>query len=264
MSDTWNAATYSKFLAKRTRPARDLLAVVPDDVQPQLVYDLGCGPGNSTALLKARWPEARVIGVDSSEDMLAKAQKTYPDIEFMMGDIAQFSPESGQADVIFANASFQWVDNHESLFPYLAKHLKQGGVLAVQMPNNFHYPSHQMTINVLQSKLDWQQHLGVLRYGALAEPFYSTHFYYDLLVGAGFAESTLWETEYNQVMESHQAIYEWTSGTGLRPVLQAIENDAERETFVEAYVDELKQAYPEQVDGSVLFPFRRLFMMAVK
>jgi trans-aconitate 2-methyltransferase len=118
MSDTWNAKTYSQFLTLRTRPARDLLAAIPDSFQPKTVYDLGCGPGNSTILLNQRWPCAKIIGLDSSPNMLQEAKNTYPKLNFIEGDIASFSPVQ-RADCLFANASLQWLDQHEILIPKL-------------------------------------------------------------------------------------------------------------------------------------------------
>ena len=171
MTDSWNPDSYSQFLDLRTRPARDLLAVIPHFFQPKTVYDLGCGTGNSTILLKERWPNASVIGLDTSSAMLEKANANYPGITFIKQDIAQFSPPE-KIDCLFANASLQWLDHHEKLIPELLQCINPGGVFAIQMPNNFHAPAHQTTIRVLQANEDWRPYLKNLRYGKLTEPLY--------------------------------------------------------------------------------------------
>jgi trans-aconitate 2-methyltransferase len=147
ITDVWNAKIYSQFLDLRTQPARDLLNAIPNSFEPSIAYDLGCGPGNSTILLKNRWPHARIIGVDSSSDMLAEAKKSYPTLEFINGNIANFSPIE-KIDCLFANASLQWLDAHDILIPNLLRHLNHGAVFAIQIPNNFHCPSHQVVINL--------------------------------------------------------------------------------------------------------------------
>src|SRR5215472_5948603 len=126
MKTAWNVKNYSQFLDLRTRPARDLLSAIPDSFQPHIVYDLGCGPGNSTILLKNRWPQANIIGLDSSSAMLQEAKTSYPDTHFIKGDIASFSPAE-KIDCLFANASLQWLDQHEILIPKLLQLLSPGG-----------------------------------------------------------------------------------------------------------------------------------------
>ena len=145
MNIAWNPDTYSQFLDLRTRPAKDLLAAIPSNFYPTIVYDLGCGPGNSTVLLKNRWPEAEVIGIDNSGEMLAEARRKYPQITFREEDIQYFSVRE-KIDCLFANASLQWLPYHEQLIPKLLANLTPGGYFAFQMPNNFHCPSHQVAI----------------------------------------------------------------------------------------------------------------------
>ncbi|HSW93016.1 MAG TPA: methyltransferase domain-containing protein [Gammaproteobacteria bacterium] len=260
--DAWNAEIYSQFLDLRTRPAKDLLSVIPDSFQPERVYDLGCGPGNSTILLKNRWPHAHVIGLDSSSDMLNEAKKNYPDMEFIQDDIANFSL-SKKADCLFANASLQWLDNHEILIPRLLKYLNKNGVLGIQMPNNFHSPSHQVTINLLQTYHPWRSYLKNLRYGILKEPLYKLTWYYDLLIQSGAHSLQIWETEYFQEMNSYHAIFNWVKGTGLRPVLS--EMDVKNQTqFSDAYVEAISKEYSLQANNKILLPFKRIFMVCYK
>lgn len=259
MTDRWHAGNYSQFLELRTRPARDLLAAIPDFFQPGIVYDLGCGPGNSTILLKKRWPEARVIGLDASENMLKQAKASYPDLEFIKGDIGCFN-SSEKIDCLFANASLQWLDNHEKLLPKLLKGINPGGVFAIQMPNNFLSPSHQVTVALLESNPAWQPLLQNLLYGRLTESFYQLPRYYDLLSKAGAYSLQLWETDYYQEMADHRAIFDWVKGTGLIPVLSAM--DAGNQiAFAKAYINAIAQEYPLQANENVLFPYKRVFMV---
>lgn len=262
MSDTWNSEIYSRFLDLRTRPARDLLAVIPDSFQPKIVYDLGCGPGNSTVLLKNRWPDAVVVGLDSSSNMLKAAKLTYPELEFVEGDLALFTPTE-KIDCLFANASLQWLDHHETLIPRLLKFLSPGGMLAIQMPNNFHSGLHQAGVRVLQNHLPWQVLLKKLRHGLCSEPVYQLPQYYDLLVKAEISHPILWETEYFQEMPDYPHLFDWVKGTFLRPVLEVMD-DENRDQFTKAYLSAITKEYPRQANHKILLPFRRIFMVASK
>jgi trans-aconitate 2-methyltransferase len=259
MTDIWNAKTYSQFLDLRTRPARDLLMAIPSSFQPGTVYDLGCGPGNSTGILKQRWPHAHIIGLDSSVDMLKEARSSYPDLTFIQGDIAHFSPEK-KVDCLFANASLHWLDEHDVLLSRLIQHLSPGGVIAIQMPNNFHSPSHQVTVDILSSRDDWRPLLRKLRYGSLSEPSYRATWYYDVLTKAGVQSIQIWETEYFQEMPDYQSLFDWVKGTGLRPVLATMDL-ANQEQLAQAYVQAIAKKYPRQANNKILLPFRRLFMI---
>ncbi len=260
--DTWNASVYGQFLEARTRPARDLLFAISPDFHPKAVCDLGCGPGNSTILLQERWPEATVVGMDTSSSMLVEAKKKYPDIEFIQGDIATWAPEE-KIDCLFANAALQWVSNHETLFPKLTSYLRPGGIFAMQIPNNFHTPSHQTTVRLLQTHSEWHPFLSGVRYGLLETPFYTAATYYDLGVKAGLTNLLLWETEYFQEMQDHQSIFNWVKGTGLQPVLSQMDSDT-KSKFERAYVEAIRSEYPIQRNGNVLLPFRRLFLVGCR
>jgi trans-aconitate 2-methyltransferase len=262
MSDLWDAKMYSEFLDLRTRPARDLLSVIPDFFDPKIIYDMGCGPGNSTILLKNRWPEAAVVGLDSSLNMLKQAKSMYPDLDFIEGNIAYFEPTE-KIDLLFANASLQWIDQHETLFPTLLQYINKGGAFGIQMPNNFHSPSHQATVRILQSNTNWKPLLKKLIYGILSEPLYRLSWYYDVFIKAGISSPQLWETEYIQEMSDHQAVFDWGKGTGLRPILSAM--DAENQAqFTKEYVNAIAQDYPLQANNRVLMSFKRVFMVGFK
>ena len=262
MTDTWDAKLYGQFLDLRTRPARDLLSAIPTSFQPKIVYDLGCGPGNSTILLKERWPYAHVVGLDSSNDMLKKARSSYPDINFINVDIATFSPTE-KIDCLFANASLQWLNEHEILFPRLLKWMNFGGMFGIQMPNNFHSPSHQVIIRLLQNKEAWQLYLKNLRYGIRTEPLYKLPWYYELLTKTGANSLQLWETEYFQEMSSYEDIFDWVKGTGLRPVISMMDM-ATQAQFAKAYVSAISKEYSLQSNDKILLPFRRMFMVGFK
>lgn len=250
---TWDEQQYSKFLDARTRPSHELLSRVPLSA-PERVVDLGCGPGNSTQLLATRWPHARCTGVDNSPEMLRAARQALPKLEWLEADVQNYAPD-GPIDVVFANAVLHWVPDHEHLLPKLLSWLRPGGALAIQMPYNANEPSHRW-----MRELDpWSKQLAHVRPDA---PVGTPAFYYDLLAPHALTVD-IWQTRYEQVMEDANAIVEWVKGTGLRPYLEALAPD-ERERYIEAYRDAIAGAYPQRVDGRRLFPFPRLFMVAVK
>jgi trans-aconitate 2-methyltransferase len=251
---TWDDAQYLKFVDARTRPARELLAQVPLAAADRVI-DLGCGPGNSTALLQARWPAARITGVDSSAEMLRSARAALSDVEWVQKDVRDYRAE-GPVDVLFANAVLHWLPDHGSLFPALLAQLRPGGALAVQVPYNFEEPSHRL---MRELSGPWTAHLLGVRDSA---PVASPSFYYDLL--APHASSVdLWQTRYEQVMPHASAIVEWVKGTGLRPYLEAL-GENERSAYLEAYEQAIATAYPVRTDGRRLFSFPRLFMVAIR
>ena len=249
----WDPAQYLKFAGPRLRPAVDLLQHIDVEL-PATVYDLGAGAGNVTRLLAARWPTARVIGVDGSAEMLAKAAADAT-IEWQQADLAAWRPEQ-PATIIYSNAALHWLDDHDRLLPGLVAALAPHGVLAVQMPRNFGAPSHTLITEVATSG-PWRHTLvPLLRPSPVAEP----EFYYDLLAPLA-ARLDIWETEYLQVLEGANPVKEWTKGTWLLPLLAALD-EPERSRFEAAYAERVAAAYPPRGDGKTLFPFRRLFVIA--
>jgi trans-aconitate 2-methyltransferase len=257
---TWNADQYLKFAAERTQPARDLLARIGLDT-PRRVIDLGCGPGNSTALLAERWPAAELSGLDSSPAMIAQANRDFPDRHWIVGDISEWANAEGEPfDVVFSNAAMQWVGDHDTVYPAIFRRVAPGGALAVQVPANFDAPAHT-EMRELASTPAWAS---MLPHGGVREWYVNDEgFYYDLLAPQA-ARIDLWITEYLHVMNGPAGIVEWYKGTGLRPFLDALPNDGERENFLADYADRLCEAYPAQPDGKVLFPFRRFFLVAYR
>jgi trans-aconitate 2-methyltransferase len=254
-TDAWSAAQYTKFEKERNRPITDLLShILTKNVKNAV--DIGCGPGNSTELLQAKYPDAMVSGMDSSADMIAAAKVRMPKAKFEVADITQW--QSGEAyDVIFANAALQWVPDHATLFPNLIDKLSKGGTLAVQMPDNFDEPTHRL-MRTIASEDHWKGRLTeaskrVAREGA--------EWYYENL---RHKVNTLdiWRTIYfHPVQGGAKAIIEWLKGTGLRPYLNAL-NDAEQEFFLDDFEEELTKAYHISDDGIVLLPYPRLFIVA--
>jgi trans-aconitate 2-methyltransferase len=256
MAHGWDAGHYARFLDARTLPAVDLLSRI--ELAPaQHVVDLGCGPGNSTGLLLGRWPEASVTGIDSSEEMLEAARRDHPGIAFVAGDIATWTaPEP--VDLVFANASLQWVGGHEALLPRLFRQVAPGGILAVQMPRNHDFATHRLMRQVA-AEGDWRDRLAGAREPSPVQP---PEFYYDRLAprAAGF---TIWETNYIQIMDGVGAIIAWLHGTGLRPFLARL-TDAEQPIFLERYAALLADAFPARPDGTILLPYPRLFFIAAQ
>jgi trans-aconitate 2-methyltransferase len=257
MTEDWSARQYLKFEDERTRPPRDLLAQVPLDA-PRRIVDLGCGPGNSTELLIARYPNAEVIGLDSSPDMLRQARERLPGRNFVEGDIATWSPSPG-TDLLFGNAVFQWVPDHPAVFQRLLKALPQGGVLAVQMPDNTNEPSLAL-MRETASAGPWAKPLASA--SAARDDLPTIGEYYDLLRPL-CSHLDIWHTIYNHVMAGPQGVVEWFKGSALRPFLSVLDADL-REGFVADYTARIAKAYPARFDGKVLLRFPRLFILAVR
>ncbi len=253
---TWNPRQYLRYGDQRLRPALELLARVPLEA-PGHIVDLGCGPGNVTPSLRARWPEARLTGVDSSAEMLAAARSALPDAAWVQADAATWRPDT-PPDLLYANASLHWLDDHAALFPRLFGLLAPGGVLAVQMPRNFQAPSHA-GMRALAVDGPWRPALEpLLRPDPVADPA----FYWDLLRRAG-ADPDIWEVEYLQALPGEDAITQWMLGTSLKPLADALPED-QRALFLERYRARMNSLYPRRADGVTLFPFRRLFLLARK
>jgi trans-aconitate 2-methyltransferase len=253
----WNANQYLKFEDERTRPPRDLIAQIPL-ASPQRVIDLGCGPGNSTELLVARFPDAEVIGLDSSPNMLAQARERLPKCAFIQADLVSWSPPQ-RTDLLFANASFQWLPDHQAVLRRMLRSLAPGGVLAVQMPDNMDEPALALMSKVA-GRGPWAGNPALA--AAAREPLPRPEAYYDLLKPL-CAQLDIWHTIYNHVMAGPGAIVEWFKGSALRPYLAALD-PAMQDDFLAAYLEEIKQHYGARHDGRVLLPFPRVFILAVR
>jgi trans-aconitate 2-methyltransferase len=255
---SWSAKQYVAFEDERTRPVRDLLSALPD-IQARSVIDLGCGPGNSTELLAARFAGATVSGIDSSPDMIAAARGRLPQLRFAVTGIETWN-DPGPFDVILANAVLQWVADHAGLLPALVSRLASGGALAVQMPDNLGEPAHRL-MREIAADGPWSRTLASA--SAARTPIRDANGYYELL-RSHCSKVDVWRTTYHHPMRDGAAgIVEWFKGSGLRPFLEPLD-PASRAVYLERYTAAVALAYPALSDGSVLLQFPRLFMVAIR
>ncbi len=254
----WNPDLYLKFMDERTRPSDDLVNRIRIDFKPARILDAGCGPGNSSMVLLNRWPGAGLTGVDNSPAMIDKAKTDYPRQEWVLSDIYNFEPDE-KFDIIFSNAAIQWIPDHKKLFEKLFTLLADNGIIAVQIPE-----FREMVLGRLIDSLSQRERWRAAMDGC-ADLFTYNNFsyYYDLLAGR-MKTVDIWETDYIHVMDSHMSILEWIRSTGLKPYLDCIGDEKERKDFENEVLAEIKKHYPEQKDGKVLFPFKRLFFIGYR
>ncbi len=254
--ESWSPELYRRFERERTRPARDLLAAVTL-AGPASVADLGCGPGNSTELLAERFPQADVIGLDTSEAMLTQARTRLPQARFAHADIASWQPD-GPLNLIYANAALQWVADHPTLIPRLFGLVAPGGALAFQVPDNRDEPSHRLMREVAAAG-PWAAKLAQAAERVRVLPAAA---YYDVLAPLA-ARVEVWRTVYHHPMADAAAIVDWVRSTGLQPFLAPLGED-ERAAFLAAYQAAISRAYAVRADGKRLLLFPRLFVVADK
>jgi trans-aconitate 2-methyltransferase len=254
---SWSAAQYVKFEEERTRPVRDLVARIPA-ANVARAADIGCGPGNSTEVLRERYPRAHIVAVDSSSDMIDAARKRLPGVALEVADVRQWRPEQ-PLDVILANAVLQWIPGHETLMPALIARLNPGGALAVQVPDNLDEPSHRLMREIADAG-PWAAELKDAA-GVRAER-HGAEWYFRLL-RAHASRVDVWRTTYHHPLAGARAVVEWMKGTGLRPFTDPLEG-SEREAYLARYEAAIAQAYPAEADGTVLLPFPRLFFVATR
>ncbi len=248
----WDPTQYARYADERGRPFIELVARIRAE-QPRRVVDLGCGPGNLTALLADRWPDAEIEGVDSSPEMIATAERLAArHLSFRVGDIAGWTVPA-DADVIVSNAALQWVPGHRDLVRRWAADMPEGGWIGFQVPSNFGAPSHAIMRSLAASRR-WEPLVGqVLRHH---DSVASVDVYASLLLEAGLT-ADVWETTFVHVLSGPDPVLEWVRGTGLRPILAALSPD-DAAAFEDEYRTELRAAYPEHAYGT-LFPFQRIF-----
>ena len=252
----WDPGQYLRYAGERARPFFDLLARVGAD-DPGYVADLGCGPGNLTAILADRWPAAEVVGVDNSPEMIDAARaaaRNRSRLSFTLADIRDWRPDR-KADVLLSNAVLQWVPGHLDLVRQWPGLLAPGGWLAFQLPGNFDQPTHAILLDLVRSAR-WAPLLGGV---ALNRQARGPAEYLDLLARAGCSVDA-WETTYLHVLPGEDPVVDWYRGTGLRPVLAALD-PGQAERFVAEYAERVAEAYPAAPYGTVL-PFRRVFVVA--
>jgi len=252
----WDPHQYQRFSNERSRPFFDLLARAPEG-EVRAAADLGCGPGNLTRTLVDRWPAATVWGVDNSPDMLASAMQLpqHPRLHFVQADLAAWRPEQ-PLDRLVSNAALQWVPDHERLLAHLLSILAPGGVLAVQMPNNFDEATHRLLAEIVRQE-PWASAIGQWQERYFIQ---NAAWYAEVLHRLGFTEMDVWETIYYHTLSGPNAVLEWMKGTALRPVFTRLAAD-QHEAFLAVYGAKLRETYPERSYGTLL-PFRRLFFVA--
>jgi trans-aconitate 2-methyltransferase len=249
----WSPATYLKFEDERTRPARDLLAQVPLQ-RVRKIVDVGCGPGNSTELLAARFPNADIIGLDNSQAMLEEARKRLPTLRFESADANVWTPEP-ETELVFSNATYHWIPGHLEQLGRVLGALQLGAYVAVQMPDNLAEPTHRL-MNEVAAEGPWAPRLKQ----AAREPLAPPRAYYDALRPYA-ARVDIWHTIYNHPLRDAAAIVEFVRSTGLKPFLDPL-SDTERTEFLAIYTTKITASYPACADGTVLMRFPRLFLVA--
>lgn len=279
----WNPDQYLKFSDERTQPCRDLAAHI-NLPKIRTAIDLGCGPGNSTQVLAERFPDAQITALDSDTAMINAAIQSHPRGRWITGDIVKWaagkppneaaeksaeataedtsrgSQDNEQYDVVFSNAALQWLPDHATLFPQLFSHVAPGGALAIQIPSAFDRPAHRL-LREMAASIGWRKWFPT---GRVRNWHAHDHeFYYDLLTPLA-SRIDLWQTEYFHVLPNAAAVVEWYRGTGMRPYLMAIGEDADRDKFIAEYTEKIRAAYRPRPDGRILFPFLRVFLIAYR
>jgi trans-aconitate 2-methyltransferase len=258
---SWDPKQYLRYDHERERPFGELLARI-EHPAPREVVDLGCGPGTTTSRILDRWPNAHVVGVDNSPEMISHAQPlSIPGrLEFRQGDLREWRPDA-PVDVLLSTATLQWVPDHESLFPGFVGYLAPGGSFAFQVPANFAEPSHTLLYELARSDR-WESRLGrLVRPSPVLEP----PAYLSALLATG-ARVDVWETTYFHILLGADAVLDWVRGSALRPFLTALSapdvDEREEGDFLQAYAAVLRAAYPRDAEGRTIFPFRRIFGVA--
>lgn len=253
----WSSQEYLRFKNERTQPAIDLVNKIPM-TNPKSIIDIGCGPANSTNVLHERFYNAKILGIDNSEDMINTAREEYPQIEFMLCDAGkELNVINERFDIVFSNACIQWILDHKNLLKSMMNLLNEDGFMAVQIPMNYDEPIHKI-IGTLAESEKWKDKFDNPRIFYNLTPSE----YYDLLSEISY-DFNIWNTTYFHRMTSHQSIMDWYKGTGLRPYLNAL-NYVDRANFEYDVLDEIIKEYPAQKNGEIIFKFPRLFFIAKK
>jgi trans-aconitate 2-methyltransferase len=253
----WDPEQYLQFEHERTQPSIDLVARIPLE-DPKTIIDIGCGPGNSTQILLKRWPHADIVGLDKSEKMIEWARLDHPEQTWLIGDASTLATDR-KYDIVFSNAAIHWIPDHHALIPRLFQIVRDDGMLAIQVPANHESPLYKAILNVARSS-KWRAFTSgcdeLITY-------HTAEYYYNQLVSLT-EDIALWETTYYHILKSHQDLVEWYKGTAMKPLLENLPTDDNREEFLQAVLTECKKQYPFQSDGRILYPFKRLFFTARK
>lgn len=250
----WDSKQYTKFERERTQPSIDLIHRI--GISPSSVLDIGCGPGNSTNQLAGCFPGAELLGIDSSDNMLERARKTYPELKFQKCSVPDGLEAVGNYDLIFSNACLHWIPDHAGLFPKLMSKLNPGGMLAVQIPLTQEAVFYKL-LHELISADKWKKLNAIHNFHNL-----TPNETYDILAKLS-GEVTMWETVYYHVVPSHSAVIDWYRGSGLKPYLDML-GEAEKAEFLDELLELISRNIPLQADGTVILKMPRLFFTAAK
>jgi len=253
----WNPNLYLKFDKERTQPSIDLVSRIDID-HPSRIIDIGCGPGNSTQILVHRWPDSQIIGVDNSPAMIEKAKKDYPNQNWQILDAGTDEIE-GNFDIVFSNATIQWIPDHPKLFRKFYNLLSANGVLAIQIPLFWDMPLGKSIATIAENNRWDSVTKGVIELFTIQD----STFYYDILSEL-YHSIDIWVTDYIHILDSQISILEMIRSTGLRPFLDRLENENDKKDFEAMVLKEIAEDYPLQKNRKVLFPFKRLFFTAKK
>jgi trans-aconitate 2-methyltransferase len=257
LNNKWNPDLYLKYADERTQPSHDLISRIKI-ADPANIIDIGCGPGNSTRVLREKWPNADITGLDSSQEMIDKARSAYPQEHWILANAASWQPDTSYS-LVFSNATLQWLPSHESLIKKLFDYVQTHGALAVQVPANSESPLHLAVLRVSKRR-QWR----VATDGCdRLLTYHEASFYYDQLSMLS-KRLFIWHTIYYHVMASHQDLLDWYASTGMKSYLDRLPTDDLKRSFQSQVLEECRLAYPEQQDGKILFPFQRLFFVAYK
>lgn len=251
----WDPARYLQFADDRARPFLDLIAQIP--INPATIVDLGCGPGHLTKHLRAQWPDAEILGIDESAAMIGRAigDNTDPLANFDVADVTEWTPNRTY-DLMISNAMFQWVPDQFAVIDRLLGHLSDGGAFAIQVPNGHDAP-FRTALAELAAAEPYLEHLADVR----PLPRLDAELYLEFFFDRGFRVNA-WETTYLHVLDGDDPVFDWISGTGARPYLQALPAE-HRKPFVTELKKRLSEAYPRREWGTLL-PFRRSFAVATR
>jgi len=253
----WNPEMYLKYKNERTQPSIDLVSRIKLTGLKEII-DIGCGPGNSTQILSQRWPYSNIIGVDNSSAMIQKAKLDYPEQEWLLLDAGSLNLNK-KYDLVFSNATIQWIPDHEKLMASLLDLVEQGGALAIQVPMYSNMPINGVVESVSNNNY-WK---GLTKNCINNFTFHSPDFYY-IQVSKKVSDIDLWTTSYFHIMDSHKSIVDMIKSTGLKPYLDVLKSESDKLKFESDVLREIKKTYPEQINGKVLFPFERLFFVAYR